>query len=117
VTAPAVTRTNRIERLVQTAPPPKPACFSTLQSWQAWLLDAIETGEPITRLKDTGKYAGKRVVMLVFEAHIDHCTDCTREHRGTMKRLGKCQPAQPLEASALVVQNAGRPREAVAATV
>ena len=98
MSAPTATRTNRIERLVQTSPPPKPACFSSLASWQAWLLDAIETGEVITRLKDTGKYAGRRVVMLVFEARIDHCTDCTREHQAAMKRLGRCHPSKPEQA-------------------
>lgn len=113
MTAAPLPRANRTHRLVQDNPPPTPACFSTRQSWQEWLQQAIDAGEPLTRLQDTGKYAGKRLLILVFEPRIDFCQDCTREHRYRMRRLGRCTPVPDLEPA----QVADRPREPVAATL
>ena len=78
--------------MIQTAPPPKPMCFDTLEQWQEYLMYLHASGESITRRQDIGKYGNKpRVITVVFD-HIPYCDDCEigspRQLR--MRSEGRC---------------------------
>jgi hypothetical protein len=86
-------RDTRFRRALMSDLPPRPACFSP-PAWTEWLLQALEAGEPIVRVSDTGKHTGRRVVMLVVSREIDYCGDCTADHKARMLRRDACHPPQ-----------------------
>lgn len=83
---------NKASRLVAENPPPTQACFHNRRVWQDWLLQALASGERITRLQDTGKYGGHRILRVVFAPDLNHCLDCRPSRKATMERDGRCFP-------------------------
>lgn len=90
---PYAVKPSKVIWMIQQTPPPKPACFDTMASWQEYLMYLHASGERITRRQDLGKNAtGRvRVVTTVFD-RIDHCQDCLigGERQKRMAREGRC---------------------------
>ena len=74
-TPPPGCKSSKVIWMILAEPPPQPLCFDTVDDWQTYLCSLHESGEKITRMQDTGKFAGKRTVRQVF-ARIDYCADC-----------------------------------------
>jgi len=90
----AVGRPSEAVALIETSPPPVPACWTSKADWQSWLISAHLSGELITRVEDRGGYGGRpRVVRHVFVTHIDHCIDCHAAARARAQAVGKCNPS------------------------
>lgn len=84
---------SRVIRLIDTSPPPRPLCYDNDEDWKTELKLAHTAGIVITRRKDTGKYAGNRLVELVFRDDFDFCENCTYKHKAAMERANRCFPS------------------------
>lgn len=93
----------KVFRLIQTAPPPRPACFDSDPEWGHYLALCHASGERVVRRQDTGKYAGNRAVKTVLvsqaEALAIACEDCTPEHQKRMEAAGRCARPQTAQAA------------------
>ncbi len=92
-------RKTRVIWMIEHEPPAKPPCFDAMDGWKQYLLCLHETGRTLTRRSDTGKYAGKRTVRMVFD-RIDYCGDCDiGSHTQRQKQqAGRCvMPASMLD--------------------
>lgn len=96
-TLPYAVKPTKVVWMIQTAPPPKPLCYDSTEAWQEYLMLLHAEGQQITRRQDTGKHAGRRVVMDVFDLkRIDFCQDCTAAYRAKMQGQRRCiVPAVP----------------------
>lgn len=70
-------------RQAMEAAPPTPACFSSRESWAAYLLTAQQCSkqQPFT--------GGG-----IYRPEWSFCADCTLLHSTLMSRSGKCNPSQ-----------------------
>ena len=92
-------RKTKVIWMIEHEPPPKPPCFDALDGWKQYLLSLHATGRTLTRRSDTGKYAGKRTVRMVFD-RIDYCGDCDigSATQRSKQLAGRCvMPASMLE--------------------
>ena len=96
---PYAVKATKVIWMIQTAPPPKPACFDSMAQWMEYLMYLHASGETITRRQDLGKYKGPRVVTVIFD-RIDFCEDCEigAKRQLRMQDEGRCiLPATQLE--------------------
>lgn len=75
IVLPYAVKMTKVIWMIQTAPPPKPACFDDDAQWREYLMYLAASGAPITRRQDLGKHAGQRTVTTVFD-RIPFCDDC-----------------------------------------
>lgn len=96
---PQTGRPRKVIWLIENRPPPTPLCFDSTAEWQSYLTSLADSGEPITRKSDTGKWTTrngvrirlKRTVALVWE-RIDYCQDCAIGSHDQMakRQAGRC---------------------------
>lgn len=90
---PYAVKATKVIFMVRDAPPPKPACFESMEKWQEYLMYLEASGVRITRRQDLGKHSTTRIrtVTTVFD-RIDFCQDCHigGTHQLQMQREGRC---------------------------
>lgn len=96
---PQTGRPRKVIWLIEHHPPPTPLCFDSLAEWQSYPTSQAESGEPITRKSDTGKWTTrngikvrlKRTVAPVWQ-RIDYCQDCAIGSPSQMakRQAGRC---------------------------
>lgn len=95
---PYAVKSTKVIWMIQTAPPPKPLCFDSMNQWVDYLMYLEASGEKITRRQDLGnsrlpgpQRAITRVVTTVFD-RIDFCADCSvgGQRQQRMAREGRC---------------------------
>lgn len=80
--------------MIQAAPPPRPACYSTDQSWRDWLVGAHLSGLRVVRRVEGAMVDGRRQTShrLLPTPQIPYCDSCTRGHQRAMEEQGRCHP-------------------------
>ena len=96
---PQTGRPRKVTWLIEHRPPPTPLCFDSTAEWQSYLTSLADSGEPITRKQDTGKWTTRngikirtqRTVTLVWE-RIDYCQDCAigSPDQAAKRQAGRC---------------------------
>ena len=81
--------------MIQAAPPPRPACYSTDNIWRDWLVSAHLSGLRVARRLDHGKSSGERHTQfrLLPTSEIPYCAGCTAEYKKAMQKDGRCMPS------------------------
>lgn len=82
--------------MIQSEPPPRPACFPGDLVWREWLLAAHLTGLRVSRVVDVGKWSGTRTTerRLLSTEQIPYCDGCTAGHRKAMELQRRCYPSK-----------------------
>lgn len=96
-TLPFDVKPSKVIWMIQTAPPPKPLCYDTMERWKDDLMHMHAEGKQLTRRQDTGKWQTvngrkvrvKRTVTMVFD-RIDFCDGCPAEWRRKMQGEKRC---------------------------
>lgn len=82
--------------MIQTSPPPRPACFDSDPDWVSWLISAHLGGMRVVRRVDVGKSREARQTWheLLPTKAIDYCADCTARRQARMLAAGRCEPCE-----------------------
>jgi hypothetical protein len=90
-------RQSPIDRLLAEQPPRRLRCFDSDETWIDYLRTVHESGDSLTRIKDTGKSRGERkvIAVLVEGASKKACDDCEAGFQRAMRAVGRCEMVSP----------------------